>query len=176
VLRKRNKLGIRENKPKKRSENEKTVLIQTEQTTAKRRSVSNRSRIDPTEPRGRPITDSPGDSERTREIDALKETSTAAVLIGYQGFHHDDVFRVGYGETIIGRSEQCNVIVKDPYASSRAVRIVARGGEFALESLSKRRIELNGRPLADVDLLRDGDLIKLGISVFSFRTTRPGDD
>ena len=75
--------------------------------------------------------------DETRTLDALEETSTLAVLIGYTGPPIDQVYRVADGENSIGRDPNCTIVIDDPYASRRAARLVARDGAFALENLSE---------------------------------------
>ncbi|MDT8716097.1 FHA domain-containing protein [Clostridium sp. 19966] len=73
---------------------------------------------------------------------------------------------VGAGLTI-GRKEENNVIINDPYASGHHARIYVKNNDFILEDLgSTNGTKLNGGNITDKVTVEVGDEIKIGNTVF----------
>lgn len=73
---------------------------------------------------------------------------------------------VGAGLTI-GRKEENNVIINDPYASGHHARIYVKNNDFILEDLgSTNGTKLNGGNITDKVIVEVGDEIKIGNTVF----------
>ena len=69
----------------------------------------------------------------------------------------------------IGRSNQNNIILRDPYISKKHVKIVEDEGKYFLEDLnSANGTYLNNQKVLDVMKLKNGDRIKLGQIEFLF--------
>jgi sigma-B regulation protein RsbU (phosphoserine phosphatase) len=79
-------------------------------------------------------------------------------------------------ELVLGRSEDCDVVLADRAVSRRHARVVAGDGGWWLEDLGSRGgTLLNGRPLTGRERLGAGDLIELGQSVVEVADrARPG--
>ena len=77
--------------------------------------------------------------------------------------------------TTIGR-EGCDVNVTDPEVSRRHAAIrAAVGGSLAIEDLgSSNGTFVNGERISVVTVLRDGDSVRLGNTVWSIRSPQPG--
>jgi hypothetical protein len=67
------------------------------------------------------------------------------------------------GEVSLGRGNENQIIIKDPYISKRHLKIVEDEGNYYLEDLnSANGTYLNGDKTMDVVELRNGDRIKVG--------------
>lgn len=72
-------------------------------------------------------------------------------------------------DTTIGRGNQNNIIIKDPYISKRHLKIVKDEGDYYLEDLgSVNGTFVNGDKIMDVVKLKNGDRIRLGQVEFLF--------
>ncbi|MGE5573147.1 MAG: FHA domain-containing protein [Bacteroidota bacterium] len=72
--------------------------------------------------------------------------------------------------TVLGRSRESDVIILDPYVSSRHVEIALAGAGFVVRDLgSANGTYVNGRRLRRERVLRDGDRLELGDTAFRFR-------
>lgn len=72
-------------------------------------------------------------------------------------------------EITIGRNNQNNIALRDPYVSKKHLRIVKDEGKYFLEDLnSANGTYLNNEKVLDVTMLRNGDRIKLGQIEFLF--------
>ena len=71
----------------------------------------------------------------------------------------------------IGRADNCSVLIDDTYASQQHARIYQNNGGFFVEDLgSTNGTYVNGRKISYPLELRVGDRIKIGKTVFEFRT------
>jgi len=72
---------------------------------------------------------------------------------------------------IIGRSEDCDIIVLEEYISRKHFQIVRREYDFFLENLSSKSIKLSGKMLKSNSELKlsHGDIIELGSYEFVFQ-------
>jgi hypothetical protein len=62
----------------------------------------------------------------------------------------------------LGRTEPNSVVVPDPAVSARHCRLSFRKGHWWIEDLrSANGTYLNGKPVAEVTALRDGDVVEL---------------
>lgn len=72
-------------------------------------------------------------------------------------------------EITIGRSNQNNIVLRDPYVSKQHAKIVEDEGKYFLEDLnSANGTYLNNQKVLDVTMLKNGDRIKLGQIEFLF--------
>ncbi|HEY5526317.1 MAG TPA: FHA domain-containing protein [Candidatus Anoxymicrobiaceae bacterium] len=71
----------------------------------------------------------------------------------------------------VGRAANSNVVIDDTYASQQHARIFANDDTFFVEDLgSTNGTYVNGRKISYPLELRVGDRIKIGKTVFEFRT------
>ena len=76
---------------------------------------------------------------------------------------------VGPGGATLGRSRQCDVMVDDPNVSRTHAEIRPRGGSWVLSDLgSTNGSRLNGRRVAQPEVLKPGDEIELGTATLQF--------
>jgi predicted component of type VI protein secretion system len=72
-------------------------------------------------------------------------------------------------DLLLGRGDQVDIRLEDPFASSRHARIVRQGELAVIEDLgSTNGTLLNGEPLRGPQPLHPGDRIRIGDSEFSY--------
>jgi hypothetical protein len=77
-------------------------------------------------------------------------------------------YDVGEG-AVLGRGEQAEIRLEDPFASSRHARLVVQGGIVVLEDLgSTNGTYLNEELLAGPQPLHQGDRVRIGDSEFTY--------
>jgi two-component system cell cycle response regulator len=85
-----------------------------------------------------------------------------AYLIVLAGSNVGEMYRLGEGETFLGRGQNATVKLMDDGISRRHARIFQQGGEVVIEDLkSSNGTIVNGAPVS-MQLLKDGDKIRLG--------------
>jgi len=83
----------------------------------------------------------------------------------------DHVHRLGPGENVIGRDDDCAVVLDFVGVSRRHARITVERGRFVLEDLgSKNGTWKNETRVRQAVELRDGDCIRLGGVPLTFRS------
>jgi hypothetical protein len=77
-------------------------------------------------------------------------------------------YDVGDG-AVLGRGEQAEIRLEDPFASSRHARLVRQGGIVVIEDLgSTNGTYLNEEMLSGPQPLHQGDRVRIGDSEFTF--------
>lgn len=81
-------------------------------------------------------------------------------------------FKIYEGRNIIGRDPECNITVNDNWVSLKHAVLLFRAGKFSIsDSQSSHGTFVND---TDIELepfyLADGDIIKIGQTIFKFRT------
>ena len=72
--------------------------------------------------------------------------------------------------TVLGRSEEADIMIDDPYASEFHLRLVAQEGGLTLHDLgSTNGTYLNGRRVTAPAELRRGDAVQVGKTVMEVR-------
>lgn len=72
--------------------------------------------------------------------------------------------------TYIGRSEQNGIIIEDSFISHEHASISkGQQGYWLADLHSTNKTYLNGQPIYEATLLKNGDLIKIGAVTFSFK-------
>ncbi|HEY7932887.1 MAG TPA: FHA domain-containing protein [Solirubrobacteraceae bacterium] len=73
------------------------------------------------------------------------------------------------GDVVLGRGDQAEIRLEDPFASSQHARIFEQGGILAIEDLgSTNGTYLNEEPLATPRPLHPADRVRIGESEFTF--------
>jgi hypothetical protein len=73
-------------------------------------------------------------------------------------------FFVDQPEFIIGRDEECDLIIPDRQVSRRHARVILQGDQYLLEDLgSKNGTFVNGREIGKPHILEDGDEIQIAL-------------
>ena len=99
--------------------------------------------------------------ELQQELKA-KTQRDRAYLIVLAGSNVGEMYRLEEGETFLGRGQTATVKLNDDGISRRHARIFQAGGEVVIEDLkSANGTNVNGTPV-EMQLLKDGDKIRLG--------------
>lgn len=100
------------------------------------------------------------------ESTAPQKTRAARLIIGHR------IHRLNEGENVIGRDDDCAVILDFSGVSRRHARIMVDGNRYTLEDLgSKNGTFQNDIPVAATAVeLRDGDRIRIGAVSLTFRS------
>jgi len=78
------------------------------------------------------------------------------------------------GENLVGRTTEAHVWIAHSTVSRRHARIVVAGPEACVEDLdSKNGTSVGGRKVAAPHALRDGDLVRFGDALFTYRRVEP---
>jgi hypothetical protein len=74
------------------------------------------------------------------------------------------------GATVVGRSDQADVKLEDPYASEFHLRLVAQDGTLSVSDLgSTNGTYVNGRRITTPTTLQRGDALQVGKTVMEVR-------
>jgi DNA-binding winged helix-turn-helix (wHTH) protein len=85
---------------------------------------------------------------------------------------HSQEFPVRGAETVIGRGAEADIAIKSSAVSRRHARLLNSGGEMLIEDLgSKNGTFVRGERVAEAMPLHDGDEIRLGRVVLTYRAT-----
>jgi hypothetical protein len=102
--------------------------------------------------------------------DALDSLDPRLVVARAPGHETGSAYEIGHGATL-GRGDDVEIKLEDPFASTRHARIERQGGVLVLEDLgSTNGTFLNGEPLGGPQPLHPGDRIRIGDSEFSYET------
>jgi pSer/pThr/pTyr-binding forkhead associated (FHA) protein len=77
-------------------------------------------------------------------------------------------YEVGQFEFLIGRSQDCTLIVRDPLVSRVHAKISYQKKKYVIENLGKNPLQLNGAPIYK-QVLKNGDLLTFGNEEFIFK-------
>jgi pSer/pThr/pTyr-binding forkhead associated (FHA) protein len=76
---------------------------------------------------------------------------------------------LGNGGAVLGRSKDCDVVVSDENVSRRHAEVRTTGSTWTVRDLgSTNGVKVNGRRIDGAQTLRDGDVIRLGLSEITF--------
>ena len=84
------------------------------------------------------------------------------------------VYESDQPEFVLGRSDQCEIVIKDPHISRVQARIRLEDYRYYIENLGRNPIHVNGLPTSGQFLI-EGDEITLGTTNLRFQT-EPGFD
>jgi pSer/pThr/pTyr-binding forkhead associated (FHA) protein len=93
-----------------------------------------------------------------------------------EGWLVDDRWAKAYplGEsTMIGRSAECTIILRDPVVSRQHATVARREKGFALLVHGSSGARLNGMPVTSDSLLREGDVIEIAHTSLRFTLKAP---
>ncbi len=102
-------------------------------------------------------------------IDLRSDARPRLVVIAAHGYEPGSEFDLT-GGAMLGRTAPSEIIVDDPFASSRHARVFARGPSNFIEDLgSTNGTVVNGGPLRAPRQLADGDRVTIGDTEFEYR-------
>jgi adenylate cyclase len=98
---------------------------------------------------------------------------TSIFKLTYSDGNEAQIFLLPEGETLAGRSQVCNLVIKDPSASRRHARFEVREGRCFVEDLgSSAGTYKNGEFITRAEL-QEGDVVSLGQLPFTVREPAP---
>ncbi|AFK86256.1 MULTISPECIES: FHA domain-containing protein [Thermoanaerobacterium] len=90
---------------------------------------------------------------------------TKAKLVSLSGMGSFNLFEV----TTIGRADDCDIVVDNPYVSSKHAMIRKKGKKYIIQDLnSTNGTFVNGRRVKNIARLKNEDVIKLGNEEYRF--------
>jgi pSer/pThr/pTyr-binding forkhead associated (FHA) protein len=108
---------------------------------------------------------------RAASSEELPQTAMLEVEDSVDGLSRGQRFVVASG-AVLGRSAASQILVPDEFASAQHARLVVRGSGFWVEDLgSKNGTYLSGRRVTAPVPMQDGDTLRIGQTVFRFRST-----
>ncbi len=97
----------------------------------------------------------------------VKRSGGAPVLVGEQGTDETE-FKIGSGVITFGRAPWVNVRVRGWFISELQAKITPVGNNYVLSNVGRRnKTQVNGAAVEECEL-KNGDLIKIGKSVFRY--------
>ncbi len=100
--------------------------------------------------------------EELRPVQIPELSETGAFLLGISESVDGEVFRVGLGECLLGRGEQCHIVLGDNTVSNEHAQLMVRPEGVTITNLNST----NGTKINGVDVttakLGDGDVVRLG--------------
>ena len=128
-------------------------------------------------PAAKPAPSSPASSDDAtfyQSPDTDNTLELAAVLVGIYGEAKNELFRVPFGTTTIGRGDGCGVQLLDAKVSREHATLLCEGDTIALTPRSERNpILVNEEPITSSHALADGDKVQFGnpgASILRIRT------
>lgn len=108
-----------------------------------------------------------------RSADMPQLTEAGAFLLGISAQVDGDVFRLGVGETLMGRAEHCQIVLDDATVSTEHARLKVRPeGVLITNLMSANGVTINGEVVSSAHL-KDGDMVGLGNIALIFREVPP---
>ncbi len=96
-------------------------------------------------------------------------SETAIFKLIYSDGSQTQMFLLPDGDTLVGRSQVCNLVIADPSASRRHARFEVKEGRCFVEDLSSSAgTSKNGEFITHAEL-RDGDVVSIGQMQFTLR-------
>ncbi|GAB3849691.1 FHA domain-containing protein FhaB/FipA [Nesterenkonia populi] len=136
--------------------------------------VSRRSRTRTGSPASQPPApqgSSPGSGEQATMHQAPAHRPKPRRLVVSEGPHVGTEVELGSSPVMLGRAQECTVVLDDDYSSGRHARLFPQGSRWFIEDLGST----NGTWLGDEQLTRastvePGDRIRIGKTVLELRT------
>jgi predicted component of type VI protein secretion system len=132
------------------------------------RDLRRTGREDQVAPRGG--TPSAGEATSLHAMAGARNGAVEARLVVERAPGHSPGMEYDVGEgAVLGRGDQAEIRLEDPFASSRHARLVRQGGIVVLEDLgSTNGTYLNEELLTGPQPLHPGDRVRIGDSEFTF--------
>lgn len=107
---------------------------------------------------------------RYYSVPSARVGRVVGVLIAVEGELEGEVYRVADGESRIGRSRDCEVVLASEWVSRHHAKIVHMSGQFVIGPLSDKNPTLVNDQATEGSELKDGDYIRVGKTTLRFRT------
>lgn len=97
-----------------------------------------------------------------------------AVLQAMQGINPGQLFPLERESAVLGRHPDCDIVLESGAVSRQHARVTCVGGNYYVEDLRSRNgTFVNGRAVADRELLADGDQLGICELLFTFHSSPP---
>ena len=90
------------------------------------------------------------------------------------GTNAGSIFEVGEAPLLIGRDDRAEIQVLDQGVSRRLAEIFRMGEMFFIRDLDSRNGTFVNEERINEELLRDGDEVRIGSTIFGFEDAPPG--
>ncbi|TLM66685.1 MAG: DUF2662 domain-containing protein [Actinobacteria bacterium] len=121
----------------------------------------------------RPVTGELGADDVAERPDSSASDAGTPATVTVTGLDHDVV--LAGGRVVVGRLAECGVVLADSNVSRRHAAFTERTGGWEVEDLgSTNGTFLNGRPLTGAELLRDGDVVQVGVTKLVYNAPGAG--
>jgi len=120
---------------------------------------------------GGPMGGGPIEKTMAIRIDVEEPLEVVGWIVALSGNHRGQDFRLNTGKNVIGTAADCQIVVTDPYLSSKhsTIRHDARDGSFTIIDLdSTNGVYVNDKRISKDELI-DNDTIRLGRTEFKFK-------
>jgi adenylate cyclase len=101
------------------------------------------------------------------------QVKTSIFKLTYSDGNETQIFLLPEGETLVGRSQICNLVMRNPSASRRHARFEVKEGRCFVEDLGSSAGTFKNGELITRAELRDGDVVSLGQMQFAVREPAP---
>ena len=117
--------------------------------------------------KGNPV--APDASDAAGEPEAPDKSILVVLDSDIRELQDGDSFVCNQGELLLGRSDDCDVVIDGAYASARHARLYFQAGQFWLEDLhSTNGTYINGRQVNSPVVLANSDRIRIGGVTFQY--------
>ena len=114
-----------------------------------------------------------GGVEKTQAIDLSQFQAESRQVVGWlvaqNGPHKGSDFRLYNGKNVLGTAADCDIVITDPYLSTKHCTIRYENGNFMIIDLDSRNgTVVNQKRISKEDLI-DNDTVRLGKTEFKFK-------
>ena len=103
----------------------------------------------------------------------IEQVSAGPRLVLLHGENKGDIFELTQNRTFIGREVNNHISISDEKMSKKHAAIVSKDDAYWIEDLhSKNGVYVNGQLISQLRKLSDGNLIKLGYTIFRFESKK----
>lgn len=122
---------------------------------------------------GDEILETIGDGKQQVKIQQRSTRQLVGWLVSYSFDPMGVDFKLFEGRNIIGRDMDCNITVNDSFMSGKHAILLYKNGKYKIsDNMSTHGTFVNDTDIEDEHFeLHDGDIIKLGATIFKFRTS-----
>src|SRR5690349_8291021 len=108
------------------------------------------------------------------EHTVISQRFSSGTLVIREGVTAGARFTLKGGKTIIGREQGVDIVLADEQCSRQHCRIISLQGQFMIEDLkSTNGTRVNGAPVTTMLILKSGDQIAIGETLFDFEVQEP---
>lgn len=98
----------------------------------------------------------------------LKPVQKKSMLMVLEGYDRGKEFELVKDNVLLGRSDECDLIIGDPGVSGKHARIYRLNGDYVIEDEKSRKGTHVNEVKTDRAVLKDGDRIRINITVLEY--------